>query len=66
MPQLLTPQQFAHQPMLHRDPPSIRRHEVSASGHADIRSADSACCRAPASCWSMGSPSSWAAAPSIF
>jgi hypothetical protein len=37
MPQLLTPQQFARQPMLHRDPPSIRRHEVSASGHADIR-----------------------------
>jgi DNA-binding winged helix-turn-helix (wHTH) protein len=37
MQQLLTPQQFAHQPMLDRDPPSIRRHEVSASGDADIR-----------------------------
>jgi hypothetical protein len=29
MQQLLTPQQFAHQPMLDRDPPSIRRHEVT-------------------------------------
>jgi len=37
MQQLLMPRQFTHQPMLHWDPPSISRQEVSASGHAVIR-----------------------------
>jgi FixJ family two-component response regulator/DNA-binding winged helix-turn-helix (wHTH) protein len=36
MQQSSIPRQFAHQPMLRRDPSSIRRHEVSASGDADI------------------------------
>jgi DNA-binding winged helix-turn-helix (wHTH) protein len=37
MQQLLMPRQFTHQPMLHWDPPSTSRQEVSASGHAVIR-----------------------------
>jgi hypothetical protein len=34
MQQLLMPRQFTHQPMLHWDPPSTSRQEVSASGEA--------------------------------
>ena len=37
MQQLLTPQQFADQPMLHWNPPSIRRQEVSVRGDAVVR-----------------------------
>ena len=37
MQQLLMRRQFPHQPMLHWDPPSTSRQEVSASGHAVIR-----------------------------
>src|SRR6266850_3507701 len=37
MQQLLIEQQFAHQPMLHWDPPNTSRHEASASGDAVIR-----------------------------
>src|SRR5260370_41367607 len=37
MQQLLIPRQFAHQPTLRRDPPSISRDEISTSGDAVIR-----------------------------
>src|SRR6266446_6386132 len=37
MQQLLIEQQFAHQPMLHWDPPNTSRHEASASGDVVIR-----------------------------
>jgi len=62
MQQLLIPQQFADQPMLQWNPPNAGRQEVSARVTRSFGSADFACSRAPASCWSMGSPSSSAAA----
>src|SRR5882724_5044303 len=37
MQELLIPQQFADQPMLHWDPPSTRRRAVSAGGDSVIR-----------------------------
>ena len=37
MQKLLIPRQFAHQKMLHWDPPSTSRHEISTSGDAGIR-----------------------------
>jgi hypothetical protein len=65
MQQPLILRQFVQQKMLHWDPPSTSRHEVRASGEAVFRFGRFCVLPRVPSCWSMGSPSSSAAAPSI-
>jgi len=59
--QLLAGPQFAHEKMLHWDPPSRTRQDVSPADNAAVIGF----CGVPASCWSTGIPSSSAAAPLI-